>query len=170
MEVTEAGVRVDELVDVVKHAVRTANATAGPDYHELRAVSIKLTLHTVATTGAGGGLDFRVPFLGMKLKLGGSVSRQDTHAIEMTLVPPDLPRHELRDRAIETVLVDAIATIRQVMARAAQGDDPFLLESSYVDLTFAVTKTGSITLGIEGELKDEVTHRLRVGLARPARD
>jgi hypothetical protein len=39
------------------------------------------------TTKAGGGLDFRVPVIGMKVKVGGAVSRQNTHVVELTLIP-----------------------------------------------------------------------------------
>jgi hypothetical protein len=56
------------------------------------------------------------------------------------------------------VLVDAIETIRAVVARAADGDDPFLLNQSIVELCFAVAKNGSITPGFNGEFKDEIVH------------
>lgn len=166
MEITETGVAVEELVEVVRNAVATANSSSTSEADQLRATAIRLTLHTVATASAGGGLDFRVPFLGMRLRLGAAVSQQDTHTVDMVLVPSDLPRHRLRESEIGTVLVDAIETIRRVMARAAEGDDPFLLDRGCVDLSFAVTKSGSISLGVDGELKDELTHRLRVELAR----
>ena len=58
---------------------------------------------------------------------------------------------------------DAIETIRAVVTRAVGGDDPFLLKGSTVELCFAVTKDGSITLGFNGELSNEVTHTLRIG-------
>jgi hypothetical protein len=167
MDVAEGGVPVGELVAVIQNAVKRANvSTTDPD-RDLRVVSVQLTLNAVASTTAGGRLDFRIPFLGMKFKLGSSVTRRDTHAIDMTLVPPDLlPQHEIRDGEVEAVLVDAIDTIRTVMARAGEGDDPFVLKDSTVDISFAVTVDGSISLGAEGELKDEVTHTLRIGLAR----
>jgi hypothetical protein len=67
--------------------------------------SVYLSLHTIAASTAGGRLDFRIPVLGMKPKIGGSVTRQDTHALEMTLVPKSADEHEVRDGEVETVLV-----------------------------------------------------------------
>jgi hypothetical protein len=132
---------------------------------DLRVTSIQLTLKVVATIGIGGGMDFRVPFIGMQLEIGGSVTRLDTHTIDIALVPPDLSeRQEIRYQPIETVLVQAIDTIRRVISRAAAGDDPFVLKSGTVDLSFAITEDGSITLGINGELKNEVAQTLRISL------
>lgn len=46
------------------------------------------------------------------------------------------------DIAVDQVLVDAIETIAAVIGQAADGDDPFLLKDSSVELTFTVTDTG----------------------------
>lgn len=101
----------------------------------------------------------------MQLKIGGSVTRLDTHTIDIALVPPELSeRQEIRDQPIETVLVQTIDTIRRVISRAAAGDDPFVFKSGTVDLSFAITEDGSITLGINGELKNEVAQTLRISL------
>lgn len=165
MKVSSNGVAIDELVAAVKNAIRMAGISSTDPDRDLRVASIQLTLNVVATVGAGGGLDFRVPFLGMKFKIGGSVTRLDTHTIDITLVPPDLSeRHEIRDQPIETVLVKAIETIRRVIWRAAGGDDPFILKASTVAICFAITEDGSITLGFNGELKNEVAQTLRISL------
>ena len=165
MRVSSDGVAIDELVAAVKNAIIVAGMSSTDADRDLMVASIQLTLKVVATVGTGGGLDFRVPFIGMKLKIGGSVTRSDTHMIDIELVPPDLSeRHEIRDQPIETVLVNAVETIRRVIIRAAAGDDPFVLKSGTVDLCFAITEDGSITLGINGELKNEVTQTLRISL------
>jgi hypothetical protein len=168
MEVSDAGVAVNEVIDTVKNAIRLASISATDPGRDLRATSIELILNTVATTSAGGGVDFRVPFLGMKMSLGSAVTRRDTHSIDITLVPPDFKYH-VRDFAMATVLLDAIETIRAVVAQAAGGDDPFVLKSSRIELSFAVTADGSITLGFNGEFSNEVTHTLRVDIG-PAPD
>ncbi len=169
MDVTDDSVAISELVTVVKDVIRLANISSTDTSRDLRVVSVQLTLNAIATVTAGGGLDLRIPVLGMKLRLGASVTRQDTHTIDMTLVPPDLlDQHEIREGEIEAVLLDAVEAVRTVMTIAAQGDDPFLLRTSTVDLSFAITKGGSIALGVNGELKDELTHRLRIGLGMPS--
>jgi hypothetical protein len=48
--------------------------------------------------------------------------------------------------------------------RAAEGDDPWALTTGTVDLSFGVTETGAISLGIDGELASEITHTLHLGL------
>lgn len=53
------------------------------------------------------------------------------------------------------------------MAEAAVGNDPWVLSSGTVDITFGVTKTGSISVGAGGELANEVTHTLRLRLVPP---
>ena len=60
--------------------------------------------------------------------------------------------------------MNAIATIRDVMTKAAEGDDPWVLSASTIDISFAITQTGTISLGVDGELANELTHTLRLGL------
>ena len=61
--------------------------------------------------------------------------------------------------------MNAIATVRAVAAEAAAGDDPWVLSASTIDIRFAITETGTISLGVDGELANEVTQTLRLGLA-----
>jgi Trypsin-co-occurring domain 2 len=166
MQVSDTGVAVDEVVDAVKNVIKLADISETDAGRDLRVASLQLILNTVATVTAGGGVDFRVPFIGMKLSVGGTVTRHDTHTIDITLIPPDL-QHQVRDSAVEGVLLDAIATIRAVVTRAVGGDDPFRLQTGTVELCFAVTKNGSITLGFNGEFSGEITHTLRVSLEAP---
>lgn len=168
MDVTDEGVAINELVTVVKNVIKLASISSTDAARDLRVGSVQLTLHAIATVTAGGGLDFRLPVLGMKLKVGASVTRRDTHTIELTLVPPDLAgQHETRDGEIEVVLLEAVEAIRSVMILAAAGDDPFVLKDGSVELSFAITRNGSITLGAEGELQNELTHGLRLSLGPP---
>lgn len=163
MKVTGSGVPVSELISVIKASVRRAGVSPGAD---LRVTSVQLILEVVATSTLGGGLSFRVPVLGMQLSVGGKVTRQDTHTLDLTLVPPAGPSgHELRDGDVEDAIVDAVTTIRAVIASATEGDDPWLLATGTVDISFVVTESGTIALGVEGELASQVAHTLRLGLA-----
>ena len=163
MNVTDEGVPVDILISVVKDSIKQAGVSRTSQTRDLQVASVQLMLDVVASKTAGGGLDFRVPFIGMKLSLGAKVTRKDTHTIDITLVPPE-DRDTARFAAgrFEEVLVDAIATIRDVMTKAAEGDDPWILSAGTIDISFAITQT--ITLGVNGELADELTHTLRLGL------
>jgi hypothetical protein len=126
--------------------------------------SVQLILDVLASETIGGGLDFRVPFIGMKLSLGAKVTKQDTHTIDITLVPPEERDTRQVRGDVEEALVNAIATIRDVVIKAAQGDDPWVLSAGTIDITFAITQTGTISLGVDGELANELTQTLRLGL------
>jgi hypothetical protein len=129
-------------------------------------VSVRLVLNAVATMTAGAKLEFTLPFIGMPFRFGKSVTRKDTHVIDVTLVPPDLaPLKEIRDGDVDDVLVEAIDTVTAIVARAAGGDDPFVLKESAVELTFAITDTGSISLGVDADTSETVTHTLEIKLA-----
>jgi len=162
LKVTNGGVPAGELITVIKNSLESADVSSSAD---LQVASVQLILRVVATTTAGGGLSFRVPVLGMQMRLGARSTRQDTHILDITLKPPNRPTgRELRDGDVEEVLVEAITTLRAVIARAAEDPDPWILEVGTVDITFSVTDEGTISLGFEGELANELTHTLRLGL------
>ena len=165
MKVTDAGVPVEALIDAVKEAVKRAGVSRSSSQGDLRVESVQLVLRALVSKSAGGTLDFRIPFIGMRLRAGTKVTGQDTHTIDITLKPPDRPTRAVRGGNVEDALVDAIVTIRQAMAHAAAGDDPWALSAGTVDISFGVTKTGSISVGADGELGDEVTQRLQLRLA-----
>jgi hypothetical protein len=70
------------------------------------------------------------------------VTKQDTHTVGITLVPPDQPaKLQVRGGEVEDALVDAITTIRETMASAAASDNPWISSGGTVDISFAVTRT-----------------------------
>jgi hypothetical protein len=164
VQVTDAGIPVPALITMVKEAVKRAGVSGSSSQGDLRVESVQLVLQALASTTAGGELDIRIPFIGMRLRAGAKVTGQDTHTIDMTLKPPDQPTRKVRGGNVEDALVDAIVTIRSAMAHAAAGDDPWILSTGTVDISFGVTRTGSISLGANGELTDEITHTLRLRL------
>ena len=165
LRVTEEGVPVEDLIDAVKNAIKEAAISNADTDRNVKVGSVDLTLHVVAAQSLGGGLEFCVPFVGMKVKLGSKITRQNTHIIDVKLTPSEPPsRPEVRDGDIETALVDAIRSVRAIAVNANTGDDPFVLASSNVELSFAVTEQGTISLGVEGDLTNEVTHHLKLSL------
>jgi hypothetical protein len=166
MKVTDEGVPVDTLISVVKDSIKQAGVSRSSQARDLRVASVQLILEVVASKTAGGGVDFCVPFIGMKLRLGAKVTKKDTHTIDMTLVPPEeRDTRQVRSGEVQQALVNAIATIREVMTKAAEGDDPWALTTGTIDISFAITQIGTISLGADGELANELTHTLRLGLA-----
>jgi hypothetical protein len=166
VKVTDAGVPVDALISVIKDSIKQAGVSRTSPNRDLQVGTVQLILEVVASKTAGGGLDFCVPFIGMKLRLGAKVTKKDTHTIDIHLGPPkEGVARQVRSGEVEDVLVNAIATIRKVVAKAAEGDDPWILSESTIDISFAITQTGTLSLGADGELANELTHTLRLGLA-----
>lgn len=161
MRVTDNGVPVNDLIEAVKQAIKAANISRSAHHRDLRIGSVCLTLHVAATRSSGGGLNFHVPLIGTEVNLGGKVTRQDVHEIEISLVPPSpQERSELRDGSLGPVLVEAIETIRATIAAAADGDDPFTLDESTITIVFGVTADGDISIGVNGSRSDELTQTL----------
>ena len=156
---------MNTLISVVKDSIKQAGVSQTSQTTDLRVGSVQLILDVVASKAAGGALNFCVPFIGMKLSVGTKVTKKNTHTIDITLVPPVEPAgHQVRAGDVEDVLVNAIATIRDVVTSAAEGDDPWVLSAGKVDISFAITQTGTISLGVDGELANELTQTLRLGL------
>jgi len=167
------GVPVDELVTSVKNAIKAANVSVTDADRAVAVCSVHLRLNTVLTQTAGGGLDFRVPFSGMTVKFGGAVTPRSTHMMEMTLVPEEeaaLIESRVDGDYVEATLVEAIQAVRTVMAHAVDNDVPFTLRASSVELSFGIAEDGTISLGIDGELKDQVTHTMKLTIGRAPHD
>ena len=165
MHVTENGIPIQELIETVKSAIKAASLSSADPHRDLRVDSVRLILNAVATRSLGGGADFRIPFIGMKLKFGNELTKQDTHKIDISYLPPHPKgQPELRNASLGLVFVDAINTIRAAVASASTGDEPFTLTESTVDISFAVTAEGAISVGVDGTLTNELTHTLKLGL------
>jgi hypothetical protein len=154
------------LIKAVKASVKRAGISRTSQSRDLQVASVQLILEAIVSQTAGGGLDFRIPFIGMKLKLGTKVTRKDTHTIDITLVPPeDIGREVRGGQDIEEAIVEAVTAIRDVTSQAALGDDPWMMSESAINLSFAITRAGTISLGVDGELANELTHTLRLRLS-----
>jgi hypothetical protein len=165
VNITEDGVPVPDVIDAVKRAIKTANVSTTDQGRDLRVGSVSLILYAIAVRSSVGGLNFHIPFIGMEVQFGASLTTRDTHEIEINLTPPgEEDRAELRDDGLDNVLVEAIETIRAAVASAAGGYDPFVLNDSTITISFAVTAAGSISIGVNGSLSDELTHRLVLAL------
>lgn len=70
MKISDEGVPLDTLIEVVKASVRRGGISRTSKTRDLKISSVQLIIEAVASDAAGGRLDFRVPFIGMKLKLG----------------------------------------------------------------------------------------------------
>jgi hypothetical protein len=165
LKVTDDGVPVQDVIEAVKAAIKEANVSETDEGRDLRVDSVRLVLHALATRTIGGGLTFTVPFVGMPVRFGSKVTRRDTHEIEINLAPPEIERgEEVRGASIDQALAESIETVRAVLASASTGDDPFMLNDAKITLSFAVTAEGTISIGIDGSINDEITHSLVLAL------
>jgi hypothetical protein len=165
VNVTDDGVPVPDVIATVKRAIKAASVSATDQGRDLRVGSVSLILHAIAVRSSGGGLTFHIPLIGTEVQLGAKLTTRDTHEIKINLTPPrEEDRTEVRDGGLDDVLVEAIETIRTALASAASGDDPFILNDSTITISFAVTTEGSISIGVNGSLSDEVTHTLILAL------
>ncbi|WP_433362299.1 trypco2 family protein [Actinoplanes sp. CA-142083] len=162
---TGDAVRVDDLVDAVKRSITAANLSAANRERDLRVSVMELTLNTMATSTAGGGLELKVPVIGLRLKAGTKLTKVDLHTLVINLeAAPGGVSGELRDYEVDEALVSAVEQVRAAVAAAGMGDDPFVLRDSTMTLSFGVTAEGSIVLGFEGNLQDSVTQALKLTL------
>jgi len=159
------GMPVSQLIWLVKSAITRSGVSRLSPSHDLRVASVQVVLEVVATKVGGSDISLRVPFIGSDLGITGDLTKRDTEAIDITLVPPAQAKPApVRARDTEKALVDAIATIRDTMAAAATGDDPWELSESTVNLSFGVTKEGTISLGLHGERSTDAKQTLRLTL------
>jgi hypothetical protein len=93
VKVTVVGVPVEALIDAVKEAIERAGVSRASSQDDLGVESVQLVLRAPASKSAGGALDFRILFIGMRLRAGTKVTGQDTHTIDITLKPPDRPAY-----------------------------------------------------------------------------
>jgi hypothetical protein len=158
---------VDDLIRDVKAAVRESGVSRENPRGDMRVESVQLILRTIAVRAAGGKLEFRIPVIGMAIRAGVRVTRQDTHTIDVTLKPPQIRDGAIRGGpdAVQQALVQAISTVRKVVDSGSGGTDPWLLATGRIDIEFVVTQEGVISLGAEGGLTDDISHTLRLSLA-----
>jgi len=109
-------------------------------------------------------LNFHVPFIGTEFAVGASRTQRDTHTIDITLVPPVQPSPGAARGDIRDVLVEAIRRVRQTVASASEGEDPWHLSTARVDISFGVTREGTISVTAEGGMTGETTNTLRLSL------
>lgn len=162
------GIPVDELIAEVKNALIAAGVTSGNSAADLRVVSVRMILTVVADKGQGATVNFHVPFIGTEFRIGAKHGQHDTHTIDIVLVPPspsEIRSGGFRSGGFQQTLQAAIGRVRQTVASAADGKDPWYLSEATVDISFGVTKAGVISVGIDGHLTSETTNTLRLTLA-----
>ena len=167
MQVIDDGVRVDSLISVVKESVRRGGVSKVSGRGDLQVSSVQLTLRVMATRTVGGGLNLRVPVIGAEVRVGAKVTTQDTHTIDISSSRPNWHRPVRSGARCRERAGGRHRHYPRDGGQRRGGDDPWVLSEEQRGYFVVVTKTGSISLGAEGQLTGEVTHRLCLDLAPP---
>lgn len=164
MEVASDSVAIRNLVDVIKSSICEVQGAAEPRSGELVAASAELTLHVMMDTTVGGKVDLRVPVIGAHLRIGGRRARHRMHTVNVTLVPEHYGRSRHDHGAGDPELVMALSAIRDLMDSTGTGGHSWSVAGGTVQVSFAVTDEGSISVGLNSERSDEHVHTLQLEL------
>jgi len=118
-------------------------------------------------TTVGGKVDVRVPVIGAHLRIGGRRVRQRMHTVQVMLVPEHYGRARHDHGAGDEELVMALRAIRDLMDPSGHGGHSWSVAGGTVQVSFAVTDEGSISVGLNSDRSDEHVHSLQLEL-RPA--
>ena len=164
MEVTSESVAIRTLVEVVKSSICEVQGAAEPRAGELVAASATLTLHVMMDTTVGGKVDLRVPVIGAHLRIGGRRGRHRMHSVHVSLVPEHHGRTHHDHGTGDPELVMALRAIRDLLDGTGHGGHSWSVAGGTVQVSFAVTDEGSISVGLTGDRSDEHVHSLELEL------
>lgn len=164
MEVSNESVTIRTLVDVVKASICEVQGSGEPRPGELVAVSAELDLRVMMDTAAGGRVDVRVPVIGAHLRIGGQRKRHRMHTVRVQLVPERYGRARHDHGAGDEELVEALRAVRNLMDRAGDGGHSWSVSAGTVEVSFAITEQGSISVGLNSDHRDEHVHSLQLEL------
>jgi hypothetical protein len=161
VRVTDNGTPVDQLIAAINKSIERAS---GSGASTRKVVSVELILQIVVSDTVNLGLDFKVPFSGMKLSNGAQVTSEDTLTTYVTLLPPaHAARGDDCGGETEDAILSVVTTIRDAITSAS--DDLRPLPSESVDIPFAITEAGILAAEADPGPASGVTHTLRLGLA-----
>lgn len=162
---------VEDVIQKVKIAVTKANVV-GREARDAIVASITLNLQVVQELKAGGEVRWTVPVIGLELGAAASTDRSATSAIEINLIapPPEaaIAQGLLPEIDVVRDLEQAIKVIRRGIVAGATGDPPFVLGAASVELAFAVTVGGGISLVATADRSKSTTNTLKLNLERPS--
>ncbi|WP_440948422.1 trypco2 family protein [Methanosarcina sp. T3] len=155
------GIQIDKIISKVKKAIREVEQQS---YRSELGVKVeKLDLKLKTFNSKEGGLELKVPVVDLDLGLGGSISKEETHTIELTLIPVDDTRL-FGEEDIEDNLVELIMGIEQGIKNALVDAPRFKLQKASVELNFVVNAGGEISIVAKGEKEIETTNNLKLYL------
>lgn len=155
------GIQIDKIISKVKKAIREVEQRS---YRSDLGVKVeKLDLKLKTFNSKKGGIELKVPIVDLDLGLGGNISNEETHTIELTLIPVDDARL-FGEEDIEDNLVDLILGIEQGIKNALVDFPRFKLQKASVELNFVVNTNGEISIVVIGEKKIETTNNLKLYL------
>lgn len=142
---------IDTIVAQVKKAIIEVEKDAPSEGPQLQIKAAELTLNAVVTKDLGGDFSFKI--FGHEFGGGVDLTKADTQTIKLKLTPDLSEAMEFGTEDVSARLVEAMRSIRDSVARAADEEPRFALEEASVELNFQVDKDGKISFIIAGEGK-----------------
>jgi len=163
---------VKDIVGQVKAAITAANLSTEPSATDISVTEVDLTLKVVRDLEAGVDATWKVPFLNLDLSVKGGKKWSTTNTVEMKLVPPKPAQPKAEAVApqidVESELARAIQLVRTSVAAASTGTPLFDLKAASVELTFAVSDSGELSLVAKADADKDTTQTLSLTLGGPA--
>lgn len=155
----EKGNQVGQIVRDVKSAFRTVrDEMTGSG---VRIKGLDLVLEGVVTNEGGG--DFKFKIFGKELGVEGKVSKEDLTKVSISLAPEGPAAQEAQFN-VEADLVESIRLIIKTAKGAAEEEPKFKLGEASVELSFEITKEGSVNFFAEAGRKSVATHTITLTL------
>jgi hypothetical protein len=164
VEVSSESVAIRNLVEVIKSSICEAQGAEEPRPGELVVSSAELNLQVMMDTTVGGKVDVRVPVIGAHLRIGGRRIRHRMHTVHVVMVPEHYGRAQHDHGPGDQELVSALHAIKDLMEPGSPGGHSWSVATSTVQVSFAVTEEGSISVGLNSDRSDEHVHSLQLEL------
>lgn len=116
------------------------------DPPRLEVTEVELTLQGVVSREASGEFKFKIPFVDWEAGVGGGLTSEATHTIELTFVPAPPLAVAAKAAELHQELVDGITWVRRQLKAASGGDVPLAIKSAAVGLEFVIDRKGDFAL------------------------
>jgi hypothetical protein len=164
VEVSSESVAIRNLVEVIKASICEVQGAEEPRHGELVVSAAELNLHVMMDTTVGGKVEVRVPVIGARLRIGGRRIRHRMHTVHVMLVPEHYGRARHDHGPGDDELVSALHAVKDLMDPTSAGGHSWSVAGGTVQVSFAVTEEGSISVGLNSDHSDEHVHSLQLEL------
>lgn len=148
------GIDAAVVVGQIQAAIQYAGLDTPRGQGGMRLDTVRIQLTAVAEVELGLKPKFKVPILGWEVGGEHTSVDVDTHVIDLTLRTPWAPVTDvepsglLRGLDVETTLPAVIASVRDLLAQAAQGPTRLDFGAASLSFKFDVSRAGQLELAV----------------------